>query len=244
MSINQIVNSLWIDPKMGELQILCLKSFIANDFEFNLYTYNEIENLPYGVNVKDANEIIDRHLIFKDCKDSYATFSDWFRVKLLYEIGGWWVDCDTLCIKKFDIIQDYVFATEVFIFDNQEYVRICNAVIKMPRNSVFGKKVLDNISEILNNNDPKSIAWTEIGARILADHIISEQLTTYVVSPHLFCPNNYGDYMELIRNESLVIDKKTYAVHLWNKMWEWNNLKPLESLTGNSFLDRAIFKYK
>ena len=106
------VQSLWIDPIVGDLQILCIKSFLKQGTKFVLFTYGVIENLPEGVLVKDANQILDKTKVFKDCKKSYATFSDWFRIKLLYDIGGWWVDCDVLCIKSFSTKQEYVFATE------------------------------------------------------------------------------------------------------------------------------------
>ncbi|MGO3241071.1 MAG: capsular polysaccharide synthesis protein [Sphingobacteriaceae bacterium] len=34
-------------------------------------------------------------------RPGYATFSDWFRIKLIHDEGGWWVDSDMLCINPF-----------------------------------------------------------------------------------------------------------------------------------------------
>ncbi|WP_199233862.1 glycosyltransferase, partial [Pedobacter sp. HMWF019] len=159
MKSKNIVQSMWIDPVIGDLQVLCLNSFIANDVEFHLYTYNEILNAPEGIIIKDANEILNRSLIFKDNKNSYATFSDWFRIKLLYLVGGWWVDCDVLFIKKFNFRAKYVFATESFYLNDNLEIRICNAVLKMPKKSVVGKRVLLRIDEKLKETDVTSIRW-------------------------------------------------------------------------------------
>lgn len=188
----------------------------------------------------DAAAIIAYKEVFKDSKNSYATFSDWFRIKLLYDLGGWWVDCDTFCLKKFTFKAAYVFATECFKDNNEKYMRICNAVIKMRKRSAIGRELLKRIDEILKVRDVKDIKWTEIGARILASEIIKEDLSKFVVIPEVFCPNDYTNYRQLIDLDGLSFDKRTYAVHLWNKMWEWNKLNPLAEIKEGSFLSRAV----
>lgn len=233
------VQSLWIDPVIGDLQVLCLNSFIKNGVNFYLYTYNYISNVPDGVIVLDANKIIDSSLIFKDNKGSYATFSDWFRIKLLYDVGGWWVDCDVLYIKKFDFKAKYVFATESFIINNKLEIRICNAVLKMPKHSKVGKNLLDRINGRLMNTTVEQIAWTEIGAGFLRDELIDEKLEKYIVIPEVFCPNAWNTFDRIGADEKLTLGKTTYAIHLWNKMWEWNNIKPMEILSSGSILEKA-----
>jgi mannosyltransferase OCH1-like enzyme len=197
VNINNIVNSLWISPVIGDLQILCIQSFLDKGITFQLYSYNEIKNAPLGVVLKDANEIIAQEKVFKDLEDSYATFSDWFRVKLLNEIGGWWVDCDTFCIKRFDIDAPYVFATEGFLNDNSRHSRVCNAVLKLPPHSAFGEKVLTQISKKLDAGKFQEISWTEIGAQMLVEQIVNEKLHRYVVPTEYFCPNDFTNFKQL-----------------------------------------------
>lgn len=43
---------------------------------------------------------------------SYSAFSNQFRYTLLYDKGGWWVDTDVVCLRRFDFDDDFVFATE------------------------------------------------------------------------------------------------------------------------------------
>lgn len=237
--MKNIVMSLWISPTIGQLQLSCIESFLKNGHEFHLYTYNPPSNLPEGVVIKDANEIIEETFIFKDRYNSYATFSDWFRIKLLYDVGGWWVDCDMLCVKKFKVKWPYVFATELANINNHEYIQICNAVIKMPKNSRMGRIILEKIENILKLKERKEIYWTEIGAKLIADVILIENMQEHIVSPEVFCPINYFNYRELIKNRES-IPRATYGVHLWNKMWEWNNEDPLLELNQESILGRVF----
>ena len=237
--INNVVNSLWVSPIIGDLQILCIQSFLDKGINYHLYTYNKIQNVPKGVVLKDANLIINEDKVFKDSKDSYATFSDWFRIKLLHEVGGWWVDCDTFCLKRFDIDAPFVFATEGYTTNNLRDSRICNAILKLPAKSDFGEKVLVQIANKLESGKHEEIGWTEIGAQILNEQIISAILHEYIVPTLYFCPNDYMDYKQLSEFENLCFDKNAYAVHLWNKMWEWHNLNPLSEALERSFLGKA-----
>ena len=238
------VQSLWIDPIVGDLQILCIKSFLKQGTKFVLFTYGVIEHLPEGVLVKDANKILDKSKVFKDNKNSYATFSDWFRIKLLYDIGGWWVDCDVLCIKSFSTKQEYVFATERFGPEGMRSLTICNAIIKMPKRSAIGTVILARIDKKLADGNVLGIYWTEIGAQLLLDEIRKAALTHFIVAPEVFCPTDYNNFRDLIDKQGITLDERTFGIHLWNKMWEWNNLNPMDVISEDSILAKAKLNLK
>lgn len=237
MASKFIVNSLWISSSMGQLQQLCLNSFIQKECTFNLYTYGEVQNVPEGVVIKNANEIIESSYIFKDNKDSYATFSDWFRIKLLYEIGGWWVDCDVFCMKKFNFKNPYVFATEHVKHQNALGIQICNAILKMPRNSIIGKKILAKIEKRIDMGRLNEIYWTEIGANYITDVILLENEVASIYKPDVFCPINYFDYKDLAAKKETLLSNLTYGIHLWNAMWEWADIEPFDRVEKGSLLD-------
>jgi len=94
------VFTLWIsdDQELPELQQLSLRSVILTGHNVLLYSYGELKNVPKGVEVANADKILDRSNIFKYKqgfnKGSYSGFANWFRVKRLYEQGGTWFDCD------------------------------------------------------------------------------------------------------------------------------------------------------
>ncbi|MCE3046864.1 glycosyltransferase [Helicobacter kayseriensis] len=129
---NQIVQSFWYSKNKDKnfisvIEIACVASYIANHHTFHLYTYSlddasmlflqkVITDCPNAhlFCLKDAREIVDEDKIFFDDRGSVgiAAFSDYFRFKLLYEKGGWWVDMDTICLKPLDLQAPFAFASQ------------------------------------------------------------------------------------------------------------------------------------
>ena len=54
------VQSLWVGPKLSELEILSIKSFQKVGHKFILYTYGKVKGIPPGTIVKDGNKIIKK----------------------------------------------------------------------------------------------------------------------------------------------------------------------------------------
>lgn len=116
-SENKIVHGLWIGDNLSPLEILTIQSFQNNGHEFHLWSYEEISNVPLNTHVRDANEILPKNHVFSykksnkfgHGKGSLAGFSDIFRYKLLFELGGWWTDMDITSLKPLDFSEPYVF---------------------------------------------------------------------------------------------------------------------------------------
>ena len=106
-----IIQGLWIGDKLSQYEFNSIKSYLNNEFEYHLYTYDKVENVPNGVIIKNANEIIPSCEIF-DYEGSIAPFSDLFRYKLLYIKGNVWSDLDIYCVNKFIIDKDLLFVGE------------------------------------------------------------------------------------------------------------------------------------
>lgn len=232
------VQSLWIQEQKGipQLQRLCIESFLEQGTEYSLYTYDDVAGLPDGVVLRDANAIIPKEFVFLDQFSSYATFADWFRIKLLHERGGWWVDTDVVCLREFVSGEEYVFATE---WSNDNPV-ICNCVMKAPKHSPMLKEVLRGIEQNLALKELETISWREIGAIPLVDGIMDFSLLEYVVSPDVFCPIDYKNYNSITGDGDIAIPIETYGIHLWNQMWTWNELNPSDLIDPASFLKRFI----
>jgi Glycosyltransferase sugar-binding region containing DXD motif len=95
------------------MEILSIRSFQVHGHDYHLYAYEPIENLPAGVVVQDANEILPRSSIFQYTGyATYAGFANFFRYKLLLERGGWWADTDVVCLRPFEFAFPYVFGSE------------------------------------------------------------------------------------------------------------------------------------
>ena len=95
---HNVVNGLWIG-NLDNIQILSINSFLKQGHIYRLWLYDKnIENIPKGVEICDANTILHNTYIFKHWSGNLATFADLFRFKLLYLYGGWWVDLDLICL--------------------------------------------------------------------------------------------------------------------------------------------------
>lgn len=140
--------TLWI-PNNNEQELpllahLSLKSMILCGHEVILYTYCYLDNVPEGVRVLDANEIIDSSNIFryKSGHKTYSGFANLFRLKRLYEFGGTWLDLDVLLIRnindKFD--EDILICSEpTKVF----YSKPNNALLRFPPQEPFVKSMLE-----------------------------------------------------------------------------------------------------
>ena len=81
-------------------------------YECVLWSYNDIENVPEGVILKDANDIIPLQEEIEKAK-----FSDYFRYKILYEFGGIWSDLDNICVKELPN-EEYIFPAYMGFINN------------------------------------------------------------------------------------------------------------------------------
>ena len=99
-----IVNGLWYGSELGELEKLCIDSWIENGYKFRLWLYEDIE-VPKDVIVKNANHIVsfDQYFTYSEghTVGTPVAFSNLFRTQLLYKLGGLYVDLDVLCLKPY-----------------------------------------------------------------------------------------------------------------------------------------------
>lgn len=211
-----IIQGLWIGPRLSTMEHMSMKSFIDNGHEYHLYCYEEIENVPEGVIIKDGNEILPKEMIFSykvgAGKGSFSAFSNFFRYKLVLEKGGYWVDTDTICLKHWDFEEPYVFSSEWYAGKIH-----CNAgIIKCPA----GSEVMQRNWDVCQSKDPNKIAWSEIGPRLVKASVEKLGLEEYIKKPETFCPIGFERWFDVLNpNTKIEFDDDVYAIHLWNEMW-------------------------
>ena len=86
-------NFFWQGPSLSIQEFVCISSFVKQNFEVDVYTYNAKLALPEGARRKDAAEILPESELTKYTHDgmpgSVVAFSDAFRYNLLKKRGGW-----------------------------------------------------------------------------------------------------------------------------------------------------------
>lgn len=242
MASNQIIQSLWIGESLTNNEILCIKSYLKNGHDFHLYTYNEIHNLPKGLTQLDANEILDSSLIFKDSYKGYASFSDWFRFKMLFQLGGWWVDMDAICIQYFDIKEQYCFSTEK---DRENKRKVNIGAIKSPAGAEYLKECLDYIEEekSLCDEDNIVVPWGSFGPALFENVLKSYDSESFIKHPDVFCPIDYFNIESLINSSGYTLKEETLSIHLWNEVWNRESLDKNASYAKDSIYEWMKTKY-
>jgi hypothetical protein len=174
------VNGLWLGKGgLKQMEYLTLKSFTANGAEFHLWHYGDVQSeVPKGVVLRDGNELIPQDKIFRYPtkmllgfgENSYVGFSEIFRYKVLWELGGWWSDMDVVCLKPLEEIEDE------YWFRFHGVLSVVGNIMKCPPKSELMKfcyeKALKEVNE--NQND-----WHH-AIRILCYYIEFFGLSKYI----------------------------------------------------------------
>ncbi len=237
-----IIQSLWIGNKLSIMEELSIISFLKNGHSFHLYVYENIDNIPKGTILKDANKIINKDKIFKYKDfDSYAGFANLFRYKLLLEKGNYWVDMDIICLKPFTFTEDYIFAG--FREKKQMFnwkLSVCNCVIKSPKNSELLEYCYTESSKLDSNN----LTWGQTGPVLLSKAVKKFNLHSYVAHPNTFCPINWNESQKLINGKGFnKYTKNSFAIHLWNEMWRRAKIDKAGKFSENSIYEILKRRY-
>ena len=191
-----------------------MRSFLAHGHPYHLYAYDAIDNVPAGVDVRDAREILPDSAIFRYSEfDSVAGFSNFFRYKLLLDRGGWWVDTDLVCLRPFPLDPIVISAQLNYACTAEE--PNCGAV-KFPAGAEFAARAW----AVCQSKDTKLLRWGETGPE-LTRRILAELNLLDCVRPAIaFCPIAFRKWQVLLEpGLNWRLGEATFAVHLWNELW-------------------------
>jgi len=232
------VNSLWIGKKLSPINIISINSFLQNGFKYNLYVYEEVENIPKGVNILDGNDILPDSAIWYYGKGfnkgSPSSFSNEFRYTLLYKNGGLWADTDVVLLKKLELNDEFIFISEM----NNEKQLVTTSVIysKESKQDIF-KDCID----VIENIDKNNIIHGEIGP-FLFDYKVREfDLMKYVKPIDEFCSINWYDIYQFF-DDSELVDGVT-GLHLWQSRWKVDGFVEYKEYDKNCIYERLKERY-
>jgi hypothetical protein len=210
--VTEIIQSLWIGPRLSAMEQLSIESFLRHGHEFHLYTYGDVEGVPPGAVVRDGRDILPAERIFFYREfASVSGFSNFFRYKLLFERGGWWVDTDMVCLAPFVFDTPHVFASEV----SKGVTCVSSGAILAPR----GGEAMGWAWDVCQSKDPASLRWGETGPALVAAAVERFSLQDAVQPPAVFCPLPYTEWHRLLDADAPALPDESVAVHLWNEMW-------------------------
>jgi glycosyltransferase involved in cell wall biosynthesis len=208
---NKIIQSLWVG-KLSTMERLCIRSFIVNGHDFHLYTYDQLENVPAGCVVKDANEIVPKSDISKF--KYIQQFADYFRYALLLKQGGWWVDMDVVCLRPFNFSEDYVFVESTGPVNEG----LNFAVIKVPTPNCPLVKACFDAAESFRAHW-RTMEFQAIGPNLWAKKINDLALTEYIKPIDMFDPIHWDKLSWSIDPTKKWDLSHAYALHLFHAAW-------------------------
>lgn len=243
----QVAQFLWVGPGLSPLESTCLRSFVNTGYQVHLYHYAELKNIPDGVILMDANEILPASEIFKGAGGkggSFAPFADRFRYHLLSKRGGWWFDTDHISIQMLPEPTDFQVSSQWEGLP-RDYPNVGAIWCKPDDPHVTW---LRDQCDLLLESDEK-LEYTQLGPQLMNRLIDEFGLRNHVAPWWEFCPYPY-QLLERIaftsdaewvkdrakagyhRIKQMIIPefraaylrKGTRAVHLWNEIWRVKGL--------------------
>jgi hypothetical protein len=232
---NKIVRGFWSGPELTNIQKLCIRSYMRHGHEFHLYVTQPTEGIPKGTVVKDANEILPKSRLAEF--DNSVHFCDYFRVLLILREGGWYVDLDTVCLRKLDFPEPYAFVSEEKLGARrspdtdvipssdkvQEYLSGC--VFKAPKDAEVLKYIANKI-ESMDKMHPES--WISFGPALFKEAVPKFGLSKYVKAPIVLDAMRYDEMLHFVSPglKRWNFTDRSYLIHLRTSAWTDGALVP------------------
>ena len=98
------LHTLWIEGPLSHLEQICLASMLKQGHKVILHTYGKVTNVPKGVIVRSAADILPFDDTYRHRKSrSISLFADYFRCVLLRKEMGVWVDLDCYLLQPLEV---------------------------------------------------------------------------------------------------------------------------------------------
>lgn len=199
------------DGELKPNQIKSMLSFQEHGFKVILWSFDRYI-LPSGIENRNANDIVERSSLadksyvhwsingpegidsYPKTKSAAVFYSDILRISLLEEFGGWWFDCDMICLKDVSWFDEYYNRSSIcgsWQFEGS----INNAALAIP-----DKSIISQIKDFIKNHIDLQLSypWGFFGPDMISPIVIKNRLTKDILPEQVFypfSPENF-DYMK------------------------------------------------
>tara|TARA_Y100000310_G_scaffold26993_1_gene25688 strand:- start:5740 stop:6432 length:693 start_codon:yes stop_codon:yes gene_type:complete len=225
------VNGFWFGGELGELEKLCINSWIKNGYEFYLWVYDLDIEVPDKVVIANANHIVSftEYFTYSEghSRGTPVAFSNLFRAQLLYQKGGLYIDLDVLCLKPYDFSGRFVFSEQV---DSGWDYHVATCILYSENK---GERIFEDWSDWIITKKSRSITHGDLGPNLITPLIISKSLTEYVLPKEYFCPVDWQSYKNILHYDikNVLQDKpNSYGIHLFSSLWDEEDYKNIGML--------------
>lgn len=226
--------SLWIGGEISTLHKICLKSFLQKNHTVTLFVYDLNIEVPDGVVKIDAREILSEKNVFL-FYESYAGFSDIFRIHMIKKTGLIWVDIDTFCFSE-----DWNFSND-FIFgrghekDNRSMIP---GVLLLEKNHAVIDAIIEDIDKKTHNYHGRTHTYFMDS---FSDKITKFNLEQYCQPSEVFHPIYWNEIQKIFLPQYFQeIKKRTKNSKC---MSLYNNALKGKNIDQNIFPEGSFVKY-
>ena len=247
--MGQSLVTLWIGEALGPVERACLLSVLRQGHELILYCYTVPANVPDGILIRDAREILPEEQVIRHHSGSVALFANYFRYELQRRGLGTWIDCDVYLLKPIEVDRPSLFAWEAPGLIN-------NAVLRLPPRS----SILTDLLAIFEEREVPpwlpararlasrlrrlrtgrtglaQMPWGSAGPKAISWLARRHGIAGQALPAHLFYPVPWQQAAR-IAEEPLhqLAHPNSVAIHLWNEC-----IKSLKNRPGRpgSFLEQ------
>ena len=220
-----LAQSLWVGRKLRWIERLAIKSYLDNGWRFQLYAYDDPDNVPDGCEVLDAAAIIPAKDVFREGAGSgshagsLGAFSDLFRYQLLYKRGGMWTDTDVINLRKFDPDGQRFIATEI---TDAGIVSLNGAMMAAPAGDALMARAYERACALLAAND--KMFFTRIGPYLLAELVIEMGVDEIeLMPPGFLSPVSWMNTASLLQPFERMMAREDMRqavnLHVYTEMW-------------------------
>lgn len=133
-----------LNDKLSNIEISCINSWIKNGYEVDIYSHSLINS---QFNIINPEKIIKKKYI--DSISNIKIKKYFFKIKLLYKIGGIIIDTDVFCLKN------YEFPSKNFIsfspYNNYSISLPDFSIIKLQKKHPILKYIINNFYYLYND---------------------------------------------------------------------------------------------
>jgi len=206
-----VIRSMWTEDHIGVMERLSIVSYLYHDMEYHLYLYKNVPNVPAGVVIHDAREILPQSEIqnFRHPQQ----FADYFRYAMLLMEGGWHADLDSVCLKPFDHTTPYV-----FVRDNIDEYYLSGCFMKTPK----GAPIMQHCFNAVNAMSVKyrvDAGYQEVGPKMVHKAVLKFGLDNYVQPKLAFDPIPWHHITRIVDPNTPWNLSQSYAIHLRGSIW-------------------------
>jgi hypothetical protein len=261
---------LWIGEWLSPIERLCLTSFRDWGWRTILYIFQPIANIPDGIEVRAAHEIIAEDQIFEDKFGefpgrSFTAFADLFRLELLARRGGWWFDMDMVAVRG---PERYRSLCETYVASTWEMhwrQHAINCAMYAPPFHPLMIAMRDEATALIKKRD---FEFADTGPHLLERTLRERSMADCIAPFWEFCPYPWrqirmtcsGSNRELLINLARLIKHLvreridpnfksgrvragTTAVHLHNEIWRRAGISKSGPFHPLSFVGRALRRH-